>query len=155
LLQVLKIVESAQKIQDFGFVSGSEVLKKRKKCLQITTGSSAFDEMLRKHTFALLFDAMTNTPSHTPLFLLIEGGIESMGITEVITIVWICTAAVTYVTAGHNVNTGITQVFGEFRTGKTQLCHTLCVTAQLPSEMKGGNGKVIYIGTKHCAPIHS
>ena len=39
-------------------------------------------------------------------------------------------------------------MFGEFRTGKTQLCHTLCVTAQLPSEMKGGNGKVIYIGTK-------
>ena len=36
----------------------------------------------------------------------------------------------------------ITEIFGEFRTGKTQLCHTLCVTAQLPKEMKGGNGKV-------------
>jgi len=23
----------------------------------------------------------------------------------------------------------ITEIFGEFRTGKTQLCHTLCVTA--------------------------
>ena len=29
----------------------------------------------------------------------------------------------------------ITEVFGEFRTGKTQLAHTLCVTAQLPAEM--------------------
>jgi hypothetical protein len=31
----------------------------------------------------------------------------------------------------------ITEAFGEFRTGKTQLCHTLCVTAQLPLEMNG------------------
>jgi meiotic recombination protein DMC1 len=26
----------------------------------------------------------------------------------------------------------ITEAFGEFRTGKTQLAHTLCVTTQLP-----------------------
>mgnify|MGYP003366767245 CR=1 FL=1 len=26
----------------------------------------------------------------------------------------------------------LTEVFGEFRCGKTQLAHTLCVTAQLP-----------------------
>ena len=38
----------------------------------------------------------------------------------------------------------ITEAFGEFRTGKTQLAHTLCVAAQLPVEMGGGNGKVIY-----------
>jgi len=25
----------------------------------------------------------------------------------------------------------ITEIFGEFRTGKTQICHTLCVTAQV------------------------
>jgi meiotic recombination protein DMC1 len=31
---------------------------------------------------------------------------------------------------------------------KTQLCHTLCVTAQLPTEMGGGNGKVAYIDTE-------
>ena len=42
----------------------------------------------------------------------------------------------------------ITEIFGEFRTGKTQLCHTLCVTAQLPKEMKGGNGKVAFIDTE-------
>ena len=27
----------------------------------------------------------------------------------------------------------ITELYGEFRTGKTQICHTLCVTAQLVS----------------------
>lgn len=26
------------------------------------------------------------------------------------------------------------QLFGEYRTGKTQLCHTLCVTSQLQRE---------------------
>ena len=36
----------------------------------------------------------------------------------------------------------ITEVFGQFRTGKTQLAHTLCVTAQLPYDLGGGNGKV-------------
>lgn len=39
----------------------------------------------------------------------------------------------------------ITEAFGEFRTGKTQLCHTLAVTAQLPREEGGGGGKVIFI----------
>ena len=38
----------------------------------------------------------------------------------------------------------ITEAFGEFRTGKTQLCHTMCVTTQLPPT----SGKVIYIDTE-------
>jgi len=42
----------------------------------------------------------------------------------------------------------ITEAFGEFRTGKTQLSHTLWVTAQLPRSMGGGQGKVIYIDTE-------
>lgn len=43
---------------------------------------------------------------------------------------------------------GITELFGEFRTGKTQLCHTLCVTAQLPFDQGGGEGKAMYIDTE-------
>lgn len=31
----------------------------------------------------------------------------------------------------------LTEMFGEFRTGKTQMCHTLAVTAQLPIERGG------------------
>lgn len=42
----------------------------------------------------------------------------------------------------------ITEVFGEFRTGKSQLCMTLCVTSQLPPEMGGVCGKVAYIDTE-------
>ena len=35
---------------------------------------------------------------------------------------------------GGGIETGsITEIFGEFRTGKTQICHTLCVTSQVIS----------------------
>jgi DNA repair protein RAD51 len=36
----------------------------------------------------------------------------------------------------------VTEVFGEFRTGKTQLCHTLCVTCQMACTDGGAEGKV-------------
>ncbi|QGA15465.1 hypothetical protein EYB26_003123 [Talaromyces marneffei] len=42
----------------------------------------------------------------------------------------------------------ITEIFGEFRTGKSQLCHTLAVTCQLPFDMGGGEGKCLYIDTE-------
>ena len=34
------------------------------------------------------------------------------------------------------------------RTGKTQFCHTLCVTSQLPFSQGGGGARVIYIDTE-------
>ncbi|KAB7494244.1 DNA repair protein RAD51-like protein A [Armadillidium nasatum] len=50
---------------------------------------------------------------------------------------------------GGGIETGsITEIFGEFRTGKTQLCHTLAVTCQLPIDMGGGEGKCLYIDTE-------
>ncbi|XP_064601425.1 DNA repair protein RAD51 homolog 1 [Liolophura sinensis] len=42
----------------------------------------------------------------------------------------------------------ITEIFGEFRTGKTQICHTLAVTCQLPIDMGGGEGKALYVDTE-------
>lgn len=61
------------------------------------------------------------TTGSTALDQLLGGGLESMSITE---------------------------AFGEFRTGKTQIAHTLCVTCQLPTSMGGGNGKAIYVDTE-------
>ncbi|TNJ30097.1 Dmc1b [Giardia muris] len=61
------------------------------------------------------------TTGSTELDALLQGGIESKCITE---------------------------VFGEFRCGKTQLCHTLAVTAQLPRSKKGGGGRVLFIDTE-------
>ncbi|KAM3592227.1 uncharacterized protein V6R79_015050 [Siganus canaliculatus] len=43
----------------------------------------------------------------------------------------------------------ITEAFGEFRTGKTQLSHTFCVTAQLPGDDGYSGGKVIFIDTEN------
>jgi len=33
-------------------------------------------------------------------------------------------------------------VYGEFRTGKTQLAHTMSVVTQLPPDLGGASGKV-------------
>ncbi|KAM0839131.1 hypothetical protein ACQ4PT_060509 [Festuca glaucescens] len=92
--KVDKICEAAEKL--LGFMTGSDLLIKRKSVVRITTGSQALDELL-------------------------GGGIETLCITE---------------------------AFGEFRSGKTQLAHTLCVSTQLPLHMHGGNGKVAYIDTE-------
>eukprot|EP00618_Florenciella_parvula_P024345 CAMPEP_0119475812 /NCGR_PEP_ID=MMETSP1344-20130328/6560_1 /TAXON_ID=236787 /ORGANISM="Florenciella parvula, Strain CCMP2471" /LENGTH=399 /DNA_ID=CAMNT_0007509423 /DNA_START=23 /DNA_END=1222 /DNA_ORIENTATION=- len=68
-------------------------------------------------------DIITITTGSTALDELLQGGIETGSLTE---------------------------IFGEFRTGKTQLCHTLCVTCQLPTEQGGGEGKAMYIDTEGC-----
>ncbi|XP_061991605.1 meiotic recombination protein DMC1 homolog [Rosa rugosa] len=94
--KVDKICEAAEKIVNFGYITGSDALTRRKSVIRITTGSQALDELL-------------------------GGGVETLAITE---------------------------AFGEFRSGKTQLAHTLCVTTQLPTNMHGGNGKVAYIDTE-------
>ncbi|XP_042489076.1 meiotic recombination protein DMC1 homolog isoform X1 [Macadamia integrifolia] len=99
--KVDKICEAAEKMVNFGYVTGSDLLLRRKSVVRITTGSHALDELL-------------------------GGGIETLAITE---------------------------AFGEFRSGKTQLAHTLCVSTQpkflqLPLNMRGGNGKVAYIDTE-------
>lgn len=43
----------------------------------------------------------------------------------------------------------ITECFGEFRTGKTQISHTLCVTAQMPGANGYSGGKVVYLDTEN------
>lgn len=50
---------------------------------------------------------------------------------------------------GGGIETGsITEIFGEFRTGKTQICHNLAVTCQLPIAQGGGEGKCLYVDTE-------
>ncbi|KAI0697606.1 Rad51-domain-containing protein [Cytidiella melzeri] len=50
-------------------------------------------------------------------------------------------------TGSKNVDT-ILGVYGEFRTGKTQMAHTMSVISQLPPDMGGASGKVAYIDTE-------
>ena len=42
----------------------------------------------------------------------------------------------------------ITEFYGEFRTGKTQIAHQLCVNVQLPREQGGLEGNALYIDTE-------
>ena len=42
----------------------------------------------------------------------------------------------------------VTEVFGEYRTGKTQLVHQLCVNVHLPYEQGGLEGGALYIDTE-------
>ncbi|CAL4070667.1 unnamed protein product, partial [Meganyctiphanes norvegica] len=52
----------------------------------------------------------------------------------------------------------ITEVFGEFRTGKTQLSHTLCVTSQMPNNAGtytgGKNDNFPYLATEKVFPTN-
>ncbi len=43
----------------------------------------------------------------------------------------------------------LTEVYGEFGSGKTQFCHTMCVMVQKPKEEGGLNGGVLYIDTEN------
>ncbi len=50
---------------------------------------------------------------------------------------------------GGGIETGcVVEFFGEFRTGKTQIAHQLCVNVQLPYEDGGLNGNALYIDTE-------
>ncbi|EPZ33448.1 DNA repair protein RAD51-like protein [Rozella allomycis CSF55] len=42
----------------------------------------------------------------------------------------------------------ITELYGEYRTGKTQICHTIAVISQLPQHLGGADGKCLWIDTE-------
>jgi DNA repair protein RadA len=42
----------------------------------------------------------------------------------------------------------VTEFYGEFGSGKSQICHTLCATASRPMSEKGLDGTIIYIDTE-------
>lgn len=95
------VIMSAQKLLresnflDKEFMTGDQVLEKRRAIRRCSTGSSKLDELLL-------------------------GGIETHAITE---------------------------FFGEFGSGKSQLCHTLCVMARQPAPT-GLDGDSIWIDTE-------
>ena len=92
-----KIINAARDSMEMRFMTGTEVLEKRKTMKKIPTSSSALDELL-------------------------GGGIESQAITE---------------------------FFGEFGSGKTQIGHQLAVNIQIPDEETGIGKSVIYLDTEN------
>ena len=59
-----------------------------------------------------------------------------------------CTDALDELLGGGVETQAVTEVYGEFGSGKTQLCHTLCVSTQKPKEEGGLDGNVLYIDTE-------
>nr|ABC61978.1 DMC1-like protein [Trichomonas vaginalis]AEW27256.1 Dmc1 [Trichomonas vaginalis] len=131
-------IADIKKLKEAGICTVGAVLMETKKHLANVKGISdakvdkliAAAQSLESESFTFISGAtclknrskvIRITSGSTELDKLLGGGVESMSITE---------------------------VFGEFRTGKTQLCHTLCVTAQLPLSQGGGQGKVCFIDTE-------
>ncbi|MEE8402307.1 MAG: DNA repair and recombination protein RadA [Candidatus Hydrothermarchaeaceae archaeon] len=92
-----KMINAARDSMEMGFMTGTEVLEKRKTMKKTSTGSSVFDELL-------------------------GGGVETQAITE---------------------------FYGEFGSGKTQICHQLAVNVQAPDEKSGLGKAVIYVDTEN------
>jgi RecA/RadA recombinase len=99
---------------------------------KITTGSKEFDKIL-------------------------GGGIETGSITEVCEnekgsprlLAKLCSR-----NSASDCPSSIFQISGEYRTGKTQMVHTLCVTGQLTRDAGGGAGKVIVVDTSGDLCVH-
>jgi DNA repair protein RadA len=91
-----RIINEARERSDMGFMTGSQVLEKRKTMKKITTGSSVLNGLL-------------------------GGGVETQAISE---------------------------FFGEYGSGKTQICHQLAVSVQLPVEQGGLGKSAIYVDTE-------
>lgn len=89
--------------------------------LFISTGSKAVDTVLGGRRLGFSSKIVTNTPKAVSrLNLSPKVCLSSLPLENMLTFV---------------------AVYGEFRTGKTQLAHTMSVVAQLPSDMGGASGK--------------
>jgi DNA repair protein RadA len=49
----------------------------------------------------------------------------------------------------------ITEFYGEYGSGKSQLCHQLCVNVQLPAERGGLGGAALYVDTENTFRLES
>ncbi len=92
-----KVITAARESLQLGFMTGLEVLEKRKNMKRITTLSSTLNDLL-------------------------GGGVETQAITE---------------------------FFGEFGSGKTQICHQLAVTVQMEVDQHGLGKGALYIDTEN------
>jgi len=125
-----------KKLQDAGFYTvESVVYAPRKKLCDIKGISEAKAEKLQIEGYKLVPTGFTTaTEMHLKRSQLIQISTGSKELDKLLS---------------GGIETGsITELFGEFRTGKSQLCHTLAVTCQLPIDNGGAEGKCLYIDTE-------
>ena len=98
-----------------------ELVLKAKKAL-IDSGSLAKDFSTAEEILERRQNLLKCTTGSSKLDSFLKGGIETQAITE---------------------------IAGEFGSGKSQICHTLCVTANTPLDKKGLGGNVIFLDTEN------
>ncbi|KAF5304049.1 hypothetical protein FQA39_LY01834 [Lamprigera yunnana] len=108
-----------KKLLEIGGFNGEKIEKVKEACTNISLGTGFTTALQVADQRKQVFKLSTGSKDMDKL---LGGGVESMAITE---------------------------VFGEFGTGKTQLSHTLCVTAQMPGLNGYIGGKVIFIDTEN------
>jgi DNA repair protein RadA len=98
-----------------------ELVMKAKKAL-IDSGSLIKDFCTAEDILERRKNLLRCTTGSAKLDFFLKGGIESQAITE---------------------------IAGEFGSGKSQICYTLCATANMPLDKKGFGGNVIFIDTEN------
>ena len=116
-----------QLIEEGGILTGTEaqialdIVMKAKKAL-IDSGLLAKDFSTAEEILERRKDLRKCTTGSAKLDSFLKGGIETQAMTE---------------------------IAGEFGSGKSQLCYTLCVTGNMPAEKEGLGGNVIFIDTEN------
>jgi Rad51 len=116
-----------QLIEDGGVLTGAdaqialELVMKAKKAL-IDSGLLAKDFSTAEEILERRKNLLRCTTGSSNLNSFLKGGIETQAMTE---------------------------IAGEFGSGKSQLCYTLCVTANMPTDKEGLGGNVIFIDTEN------
>jgi meiotic recombination protein DMC1 len=137
-MKVLRLVAiHASRLKDAGFFTVSSILMHTQKTLNQVKGLSE-PKILKIREAALRLSGagfITGNEARNRRAQIIHISTGSAALDEIL---------------GGGIETAsITEAFGEFRCGKTQLSHTLCVTAQMPTDLGGGNGRVAFIDTEN------
>jgi len=127
---------TAQKLQELGFhtveslamatareLEPAGISEKKAFCVIEAARSSIGVAFIRADELLKMRQSVLRlTTSSKPLDRILDGGLETQTITE---------------------------FYGEYGSGKSQLCHQLCVNVQLPPERGGLNGAALYVDTEN------
>jgi DNA repair protein RadA len=116
-----QLVEDGGILTGIGAESALELVMKAKKAL-IDSGSLAKDFSSAAEILERRKNLLRCTTGSSNLDSFLKGGIETQAMTE---------------------------IAGEFGSGKSQLCYTLCVTANMARDKEGLGGNVIFIDTEN------
>ncbi|KAF8922068.1 putative DMC1 protein [Mucidula mucida] len=125
----------------------------RRQLLKIKGMSEAKVEKIKARSGSQDPGARYHSVSHMNVLMVYQGssfatGIEVQDKRKRVLVISTGSKSVDAILGGGIMSQSVSEVYGEFRTGKTQLAHTMSVVAQLPPELGGASGKVAYIDTE-------